>query len=119
MEEVNNMQKKDLTGQIFGRLTVIKEEYNKNKQFYYLCQCECGNTTVTRGDLLRAGKVKSCGCLQDEVRQDFGKKSEKHYLYDNRSYTTTELCELGKISKSTFYRLLKEGKTIEEIIKIK
>ena len=35
---------KDLTGQKFGRLTVIKS-FTKNKRIYCECICECGNKT--------------------------------------------------------------------------
>lgn len=66
----------DITGQKFGRLTVIKlnhlkEMYNnkglKNgHKTYWLCKCECGNITVVRKDLLLNGSTKSCGCLKKE-----------------------------------------------------
>ena len=38
---------KDLTGQKFGRLTVIKRaDNNKNGSTRWLCKCDCGNTIV-------------------------------------------------------------------------
>ena len=57
---------KDLTGQRFGRLTVIKRVENKGNQPRWLCQCECGNQTVVAGRHLRNGEVRSCGCLVKE-----------------------------------------------------
>lgn len=54
----------DLTGQVFGILTVIKREPNQSMNRYWYCQCECGNTTVARGSHLVCGNIKSCGCLQ-------------------------------------------------------
>ena len=58
----------DLTGQKFGRLTVIKREANSNRgQARWLCKCDCGNTTIVKGtELRRSGArkgVRSCGCL--------------------------------------------------------
>lgn len=54
----------DLTEQRFGRLTVIKRA---GSNFYgtplWLCQCDCGATSVVRGDKLRSGVTKSCGCI--------------------------------------------------------
>lgn len=56
----------DLTGQQFGRLTVIKVQGKRNRDIMWECKCNCGNThIVSRGDL-RSGMVKSCGCLRKE-----------------------------------------------------
>jgi len=32
------------------------------------CRCECGNEVVVRGLRMLAGKTRSCGCLEREVR---------------------------------------------------
>lgn len=67
--------KEDLTGKVFGRLTVIKqdEDYIDKKNRHYaqwLCQCSCEehNTIVVRGSTLKHGSVRSCGCLYKETR---------------------------------------------------
>ena len=55
---------KDLTGQTFGKLTVL---YNTNKQagsnYIWHCKCECGNECDVRGGDLANGHTSSCGCL--------------------------------------------------------
>lgn len=57
----------DLTGQKFGRLTVIsRDENTKDGHATWLCKCECGNRKVISGAPLRRGSTKSCGCLQKE-----------------------------------------------------
>lgn len=77
---------KDLTGQVFGRLTVIslnEEESNvlrpsgkrMVKAKHYNCQCECGNTCVVRANLLTQGKTTSCGCLRKETCRKQGQKN--------------------------------------------
>lgn len=60
----------DLTGQKFGRLTVIKrvEKQNKTRSAYWLCQCECGNTTIVSSPNLKNKHAMSCDCLQQESR---------------------------------------------------
>lgn len=56
----------DLTGQRFGRLTVIKRvENNKYGSVQWLCLCDCGTKKIILGICLRGG-TKSCGCLHDE-----------------------------------------------------
>ncbi len=53
---------KDLSGQVFGSLVVLKPlGTNKNGYLTYLCQCECGNRPEVFSYSLRRG-VTSCGC---------------------------------------------------------
>lgn len=52
------------TGQKFGKLTVISFHgyaQSNNKDSLWLCQCECGNTKVTRIRTLKNGQTKTCG----------------------------------------------------------
>jgi len=57
----------DLTGKKFGKLTVIeRSSKTKNYNALWLCQCECGNTTIANGTSLRRGDTISCGCLGKE-----------------------------------------------------
>lgn len=55
---------KDLTGQTFGdgRLKVLHKAPS-GRRVQWVCQCECGNICVVRGDYLKSGAVKSCGCI--------------------------------------------------------
>lgn len=65
---------KDLTGQVFGRLTVVKSVgYTWDNRTRWECICECGNTRRTRITLLTQGRVKSCGCMSP-VKDLAGKK---------------------------------------------
>lgn len=62
----------DLTGQVFGRLTVVSlgTPYVSPKGTKYrrwLCKCECGNTTEVRPYALKQGSTTSCGCVHKEV----------------------------------------------------
>lgn len=61
----------DLTGQRFGKLTVIQRHGTYHspggaKQSTWLCLCDCGNTNITTTGRLRGGYTKSCGCLKNE-----------------------------------------------------
>ena len=53
----------DLTGQKFGLLTVLYRGENRGGRTCWVCRCICGNIHVTTAHDLKAGKVKSCGCL--------------------------------------------------------
>jgi hypothetical protein len=53
----------DLTGNTYGKLTVVSRAKNKGRHIYWLCKCECGNTKEVKGDHLKSGSIKSCGCI--------------------------------------------------------
>lgn len=70
---------KDLTGQVFGKLTV--REYagsNNHGAALWLCDCKCGGTKIVSANNLKNGYTKSCGCLPSYVGIDItGKKYGK------------------------------------------
>lgn len=56
----------DLTGQKFGRLTVLGQADKIGGKTAWLCQCSCGNSINTTSNSLRGGKTTSCGCVRKE-----------------------------------------------------
>ena len=57
-------------GNKYGLLTVESEfGRNENGRVLWKCKCECGNTKIALGKSLRAGLVKSCGCLHSSGEQ--------------------------------------------------
>lgn len=69
---MDSLVKIDLTGQKFGRLTVLKQEETKHKHLRWLCLCDCGNIKAIQGGSLRGGYAKSCGCLIKDASTSFG-----------------------------------------------
>lgn len=57
----------DLTGQRFGRLTVIRKNGRMNRNVAWECKCDCGNTKTISSYSLRSGRSQSCGCLNKEL----------------------------------------------------
>jgi len=58
----------DLTGERFGRLTVIERDYKTQKRMhargtYWICKCKCGNEKSIAAYRLKNGTTSSCGCL--------------------------------------------------------
>ena len=70
-------RRNDIVGKKFGKLTVLK--YLETKSFgqqksgecatYYLCKCECGETTVVSYGNIVSGHTKSCGCLHNSAQE--------------------------------------------------
>lgn len=57
----------DLTGQKFGRWTVVRRSTNTRQgQTRWLCLCECGSEDIVVSVVLRDGRSQSCGCLKSE-----------------------------------------------------
>ena len=102
----------DLTGQRFGRLTVIKEadKYISPqglKFAQWLCKCDCGNDTIVLATNLKKGTTKSCGfynieqakkrLFKDLTEQKFDrltaiKPIENHTNSNGKSMMTKWLC---------------------------
>jgi hypothetical protein len=58
----------DLTGQRFGRLTVLRfAGCPDGRGSLWVCRCECGKRIVVGGQKLKNGHTRSCGCLQREI----------------------------------------------------
>ena len=63
------MGKRDLTGQRFGKLTVLQRadapQDGKPAGDRWLCRCDCGGEATVLGANLVRGHTKSCGCLKE------------------------------------------------------
>lgn len=70
---------KDLTGEKFGNLTVLRRlNYCQTGHTYlWECKCDCGKITIVRGGNLRTGHTISCGCKKGLI---------KHNKWDTRLY---------------------------------
>lgn len=79
----------DLTGERFGRLTVVERVENyvspngKWKQTRWKCLCDCGNYKIIHATSLTRGLTRSCGCYNDEEMQ---KRKIKHNMTRSRLY---------------------------------
>lgn len=84
-----NMRKvHDLTGQRFGRWTVIEidDTPRKSRQCYWVCKCDCGRIKSVRADGLVGGTSRSCGCLKRETDVVNLSKNHKHKMSGTRLY---------------------------------
>ena len=112
------MQIKDLTGQKFGRLTVIKPtEERTGKYVVWECLCECGNTAYISSRYLSSGNMKSCGCIpqghiKDITGQKFGRLTAMKPTEERKAnYVIWEcLCDCGNITYATLKDLLYDNK---------
>ena len=68
----------DITGQKFGRMTVIEISHRNGKgRVFWKCLCDCGKEKAVSSWHLRLGGTKSCGCLHTDFAKS-GKSNRKH-----------------------------------------
>lgn len=98
-------KKIDLTGKIFGQLTVIEEiPQRKNNKIYWKCQCSCGNIIEVSGDCLRRMITTHCpNCNKSHNKlnllgQKFGKLTVIEEMPSKNGYSMWKCkCECGNI----------------------
>lgn len=66
------MMRKDLTGNVYGELTVLRYSHNdpETRSPMWLCRCTCDKTKTIHGYALEHGYYKSCGCKRDKKRDE-------------------------------------------------
>jgi len=79
----------DLTGERFGRLTVLERGKNNNSgKVRWLCNCDCGNKILCNRNELRSRDTRSCGCYKlDKLTNE---KTEKLYPTRKRKAKETK-----------------------------
>lgn len=89
----NEARKPIEAGEKFGRLTVLgRRKLIPGRGYEYFCECSCDKHTrlYVRGDLLRSGETKSCGCIHDEL---FEKNNDKGNSTRFQGTCVSVLCE--------------------------
>ncbi|MGN0629524.1 MAG: hypothetical protein ACI4IW_07860 [Oscillospiraceae bacterium] len=112
------MKRIDLTGQTFGRLTVleISDKIDATRCRMWMCQCECGNITYASSNKLLTGRKKSCGCAYRYASKT--KRQEHEPKIDCVSYRSDYLHGCAALSEKlcvtrgscSFYKPKDEGR---------
>jgi hypothetical protein len=91
-------------GEVYNRLQIMKEidKPNKYHRRYFVCLCDCGNTTSVSLNDLRSGHTKSCGCLNRELSSKRYSKlmlKHGHGKKNNTSKTYHSWCSMKRRCK--------------------
>lgn len=78
----------DLTGKVFGRLSVLYRDNDSvtksgRRHARWMCRCECGKLTSVNADALTSGRTVSCGCFRNEL---LSKRQKTHGDTSTRLY---------------------------------
>lgn len=106
-----NQKKLDLTGQVFGELTVISPAAARNDKYTrWKCKCSCGKEVEVRTDYLTSKHTTSCGHIKkqfiqqkDLIGQRFGKLVVIENLFNKG--TKKCRCDCGNIVEVQTYNL--------------
>lgn len=88
----------NMLGARFGSLVVSEFAYIKNRNAFWACKCDCGNTRVVNGKSLRNGNTKSCGCLRKLKGIEFGERRRR----ENKYYSKDSFLHVILSSKHEF-----------------
>ena len=84
----------DEIGHRYGKLTVESFAFTKNSTAYWNCRCDCGHTTIARGNALRQGQIHSCGCLNSWKEEEIVLLLDKEGISYKREFTFEDLCDV-------------------------
>jgi len=110
-------KRKDLTGQVFGRLTVVQFVEKVGCHSRWECLCECGQRKNVLGTHLVQQKILSCGCYgrertsetnrKDIANQRFGRLVAQTPVGRRRSFVLWRcLCDCGQQTDVASAKLL-------------
>ena len=68
------LNRKDISGERFGRLVAEKTNKVVGGVVFWECFCDCGNKTIVFYGHLSDGHTRSCGCLSSDVSRELAKK---------------------------------------------
>lgn len=111
--ESNKTKRNDLTGKVYGEITVLEMIYpkrsDKEGKTKCKCRCSCGKEIIKNAYDLKKSNRPSCGCVNYEILLDtcskdingkrFGKLLVLETLYDFETHTKPKvkcLCDCGK-----------------------
>lgn len=77
---------KDLVHQKFGKLEVLEYAYSQNNKNYWKCQCDCGNICYVCTASLMNGTTVSCGCKNEENKNNSLGVRGVHYDKDRKRW---------------------------------
>lgn len=88
----------DLSGQRFGKLTIVRRAENNSKATRWLCRCDCGETLIVYASNLVRGLTTSCGCsrVKDLTDQRFGRLTVIRQTMLNGKRAWECACDCGK-----------------------
>ena len=97
-DAISKAQSKDLTGQVFGKLTALYPTKKRSgSHIIWHCKCECGEEKDISSGSLISGDTQSCGCIKasigeiniQKILEQNNIKFEKEKIFEDFIYKET------------------------------
>lgn len=89
-EKTSQLNTTNLTGQKYGKLTVLQRSSPVGEKIRWLCKCDCGCVIEVNGSNLKSGHTTSCGCIHSkgelkisQLLNNLQVKFKKEYIFKN------------------------------------
>ena len=110
---------KDITGNRYGKLTVIALANKRvQRQTFWCCACDCGRTVEIRGNALRSGRSTACKRCANLKHGQSGTREYKRFhpakRYCAQNQRTPAWTDLAAIQN--FYANVPEGHHVDHIV---
>lgn len=106
----------DLTGQRFGRWTVIDRAPDRRRGYpEWNCVCDCGGRGAVRANILRTGQSRSCGCLnREDKRRVCLARNTTHGMSKTPTYDTWQnmITRCHNPAATAYYKYGAKGVTV-------
>jgi hypothetical protein len=90
--KISERSYKNIVGERFNRLIVIKDVGRVKRNVLWLCKCDCGGEITVTGNRLRSGNTKSCGCYA----RDYNSERTRIDITGNIFGRLTAIKEVGR-----------------------
>lgn len=60
-------------GTKFGKWKIVSYEGKQSQRPMYMCRCDCGTKRLVDGDMLKAGRTKSCGHCARKIQMELAR----------------------------------------------
>lgn len=97
------MRKHDLTGQRFGRLTVLRPA-PRTYQTMWWCRCVCGTELAISAVNLKTEHSTSCGCYREEQRRTYAQRRDYTGAKNPRAKKSAAIAGVHVPSSSVWYK---------------
>lgn len=108
--------KPNLTGNVFGHFTVLRQHGTNKKERTWVCRCVCGAERILTTAKLSLGRKSSCGCSRRKTNCKLNEAKVRGIRkFLAMGYIQAKLAKMYRVDPSSISNI-KKGKTWKNVI---